>query len=279
MKETAQDRLPSAPQPPLARLTAPAGPPPTKHYVRKGADVLALPGRNSVTYLLLSDDGVVVIDLGSRGDVVRVLEALSGLGRQPEDVRYVVPTHMHFDHVMGLDPLALETGAEVALGRVAREQVEGRREPRWPPVWQVIRMLPTYVMQGAPAASLDDWRWGLDFGFPWSRNRFLAPLGPVLRDGEPLPAAPGWTVLETPGHADDALAFYHEASGYLIPGDTIRNYLGGEWNHLVCDAEAAEQSFARLLSLDVTAVFPGHGPVLEGPKVLDRLRRLPVYVP
>jgi glyoxylase-like metal-dependent hydrolase (beta-lactamase superfamily II) len=268
----------TVPRPLLARLTAPAGPPAARLVEHNGAAVMAVPGRYSVTYLLLGPDAVVVVDVGSAADVPLVLRALAWLGRPPAQVRAVVPTHLHFDHVMGVDALARRLGVPVLLGDVAAAHVRAGRSPRFPGGWRVWRAILTWPMQGLPFFPLADWRGGLDFGFPWARNQFRAPLAPPLADGVALPGPPGWTVLHTPGHADDALCLYHAAARFLVAGDTVRNFLGGEWNPLLVARDAMRTTRARLSTLEVETVFPAHGPVLEGPGVLARLRD-PVLLP
>jgi glyoxylase-like metal-dependent hydrolase (beta-lactamase superfamily II) len=266
------------PRPLLARLTAPAGPPAARLVERGGAAVLALPGRYSVTHLVLGPDAVVVVDVGSAADVALVLRALAWLGRPACQVRAVLPTHLHFDHVMGVDALARRLGVPVLLGAVAAAHVRDGRAPRYPGGWRLWRAVLTWPMQGLPFPPLADWRAGLGFGFPWARNAFRAPLAAPLRDGDALPGVPGWTVLHTPGHAPDAVALYHADARFLVAGDTVRNFLGGEWNPLVVDRAAMRATRARLHALPVTTVFPAHGPLLAGAGVLARLRD-PVILP
>jgi glyoxylase-like metal-dependent hydrolase (beta-lactamase superfamily II) len=134
-------------------------------------------------------------------------------------------------------------------------------------------------LQGLPLPPRADRRAALRFGMPWARDAFTAPLGPELRDGEPLPGFPGWTVLETPGHADDAIALHCADAGLLVCGDTVRNFLGGEWNPLVVDRAAFAETRRRLRALPVHAVLPGHGPVLEGRDVIGSLREVPAWLP
>jgi glyoxylase-like metal-dependent hydrolase (beta-lactamase superfamily II) len=241
--------------------------------------VLAVPGRYSVTYLVVGPERVAAVDVGSAVDVEPVLAALAWLGRRVASLAFVTPSHLHFDHAMGVDALARRTGAEVRLGRIALEASRGARRLRWPPGLPLIRMIPTWPMQGMPVLPLCDWREGLDFGVPWGKNRFRARLGSPLLEGAPLEGFPDWEILETPGHADDAIALYHRAAGFLIAGDTVRNFLGGEWNPLRCDQAAFARTKARLLALEVRAVFPAHGPALEGERVLERLNALPWWCP
>lgn len=273
------DGPPKAPRPLLARLTAKAGPPTCALHDRAGAQVMAVPGRYSVTYLLLAQGAVVVVDVGSVTDHDCILAALAWLGRAPSEVRCVVPTHLHMDHVIGIDSLAVRLGVPIVLGHVAFEAVTQGRQLRFPRGLHVLRALPTYVMQGAPSGALSDWRVGLEFGFPWSKNRFRAPLVPSLERDDTVLGLPGWTVIHTPGHADDAICLHHREARFLVAGDTVRNFSGGEWNPLGCDPGQYARTKTELRQLDVETVFPGHGPVLQGVDVVHRLETLPRFAP
>ena len=263
----------------LARLTTRSGPAQARLVERAGAAVVAVPGRYCVTYLLLGHERVFVVDVGSTSDHRPILEALHQLGRPPEQVRGILPTHLHMDHIIGVDGLARLLGVPVYLGPVAWEAVNGSRALRFPRRRHLLRATPTWVYQGAPRGSLEDCRVGLEYGFPWSRNRFGVPLVPCLEDDTSVLGLDGWTVLQTPGHADDAISLYHAGARFLVAGDTVRAFCGGEWNPLLCDPLDYERTRQRLLALDVETVFPGHGPILEGPRVMHRLRTLPRWAP
>ncbi len=263
----------------LARLLSPPGAA-TDQLLTDGDDgIFALAGRYCVTYLILTPNRVAVVDCGSADDVALIRKALTQLGRSPEQVAYVVPTHLHFDHVMGVDRLARDLDAPVALGPVANHSVKHGRTLRFPPRLRALRALPTWPMQGMPVFSGDDWRGGLDFGFPWSKNQFRSETLPLPGHGEPLPGFDGWTIYETPGHADDAICLHHERTGWLLTGDTLRNFLGGEWNPLQCDPAAYDTTRAQLKDLAVSQVFPGHGPIFETPKGLRAIGDRPWWQP
>jgi hydroxyacylglutathione hydrolase len=254
-----------------ARLSAPAGP--ARPLLVRHADtrVLALPGRYCVVYVIVVDGKAIVVDVGSHEDLASVASGLAYLGVDKSDVRYVMATHLHFDHVMGLDAAAQAFGAPLALGRVSREAVKAGRPIRWPRRMGTIRAIPGWVMQGAPAIARTDRAGGLGFGFPWSSNRFSARLGPVLEHEQPLPGLDGWTVLETPGHSSDSICLHHAGAGILVAGDSVRNFRGGEWNGLLDDAERYEATKTLLRSLPVSVACPGHGPVLSGDGILSRM--------
>ena len=241
--------------------------------------MLAVPGRYCVTYLLLSHDAVGIVDVGSAADIERILAVLHWLGRPWKQIRWILPTHLHFDHMMGIDPLARKLGTQVRLGRVAHQIVNEGREPRWPPRHQLLRAAVTWVLQGMPVLPPEDWRDGLDFGVPWGQNRFTAPVGAPLDDGGDLPGMEGWKLIQTPGHSDDGVCLHHDGAGFLITGDTIRNFLGGEWNHLLSERTDFEVTRSRLSRLRVSTILPAHGPIVESKGGLAGLRSLPWYLP
>ena len=269
---------PRAPQPWLARLVTPAGPPRTAFFRHGESAILAFPGRFSVSYLLVEGQEVVIVDCSSTADLGAVGRALAWLGRTRDDVRYVLPTHLHFDHILGLDPLAERLGTSVALGEVAEEHVHRGRPLHWPRRRRLLRALPTWPMQGLQVFTQADWRQG-DFGYPWSRNQFTAPRGPVLHHGLPLPGLPSWTVLACPGHSDDAICLLHRQAGWLVSGDTLRNFLGGEWNPLVTDPIAYRATKRALEKEPVRVVFPGHGPTFKVDGTVASVPTKAWYVP
>ena len=50
-------------------------------------------------YLVEADDGITVVDAGVPRSWDSLGEALGQIGRRPEDVRALVLTHAHFDHI------------------------------------------------------------------------------------------------------------------------------------------------------------------------------------
>jgi glyoxylase-like metal-dependent hydrolase (beta-lactamase superfamily II) len=258
-------------QPLAARLIAPVGAAEVRLLSRAGATVLALPNRYSVTYLVMSGDAVVVVDVGSHADVPRILDALRWLGRQPSQVRAVVVSHYHFDHVMGIDALAQRCGCPVAMSRPAFDSLHDGPALRTPPGKAVWPFLLGWARQGFPVLPAADWRVVRRYLDPKAKNPFQSDLVP-LDDGQSFFGLPGWKVRLTPGHSDCSMALVHRRAGFLVTGDTVRNYLGGEWNPLRVDPVQMEGTIALLRGLPIRTVFPGHGPVLDGENVLERLK-------
>jgi glyoxylase-like metal-dependent hydrolase (beta-lactamase superfamily II) len=61
--------------------------------------------RCAAIYLVEDDDEVAIIETGTNSSVARILEVLARRGWAPEQVRYVIVTHVHLDHAGGAGTL------------------------------------------------------------------------------------------------------------------------------------------------------------------------------
>jgi len=88
-------------------------------------------GTCTVSVLLVtSPKGHVLVDAATEQAVPSILANIRALGFRPEDVRWIVTSHEHFDHVGGLAALMQATGAKVALsGPAAAVIATGKVDP------------------------------------------------------------------------------------------------------------------------------------------------------
>jgi glyoxylase-like metal-dependent hydrolase (beta-lactamase superfamily II) len=96
-----------------------------------------------------------------------------------------------------------------------------------------------------------------------------------LKHQQTLPGFDDWQVIHTPGHSWDSCCYYHAASGSLISGDTLLG--SGKQNRLVLPSIYSNplqmrKSLRQLRQLQVCAVYPGHGSVIEGKQVIGQVR-------
>src|SRR5512143_1107600 len=61
--------------------------------------------RLDAIHLVVEKDRAALIDTGTNASVPRVLEALQAKGLRPEQVEYVMLTHIHLDHAGGAGAL------------------------------------------------------------------------------------------------------------------------------------------------------------------------------
>lgn len=85
----------------------------------------------------------------------------------------------------------------------------------------------------------------------------------ALADGD---VVGGLTVLHTPGHAPDHLAFWHEASGTIFSGDLVvlDSSVMIDWSH-GGDLGQYLAALERLRTLTPRRLLPAHGPKIEDP--------------
>ena len=75
-------------------------------------------------YLIASDAGLILIDTGNESALPVVKANIAAQGYKVSDIKYILLTHAHFDHVGGVAALQRETGAQVIAGEGDRYGLE-----------------------------------------------------------------------------------------------------------------------------------------------------------
>jgi glyoxylase-like metal-dependent hydrolase (beta-lactamase superfamily II) len=207
-----------------------------------------------------SGGGLVLLDTGWPADASwEVLVAgLSSIGASPTDVRGVLVSHMHFDH-MGLAGRVREaSGAWIAMHPADTALIAGLglRDPALLVSQErafLISLGATAEEATAAIGSADGFR-----GFA----RMAVP-DRELADGE-LADVPGWRLraVHTPGHTPGHLCFVDEVSQRLFAGDhilpritpNISVHAAGRVSPLFDYL----RSLAKVRDLDVDEVLPAH---------------------
>lgn len=104
-------------------------------------------GTCTVTVVLVTGpEGHLLIDAGMEESVPAVLANIRTLGFDPRDVKAIVTSHEHFDHVGGLASLAKATGAKVmALPAAAAVLRTGKVSPADPQAQKIHGFTPARV--------------------------------------------------------------------------------------------------------------------------------------
>ena len=164
----------------------------------------------------------MIIDPGGEPEVI--LKNVKDLGL---DIKFIVLTHGHIDHVGALKETQEATGAEVAIHINDAESLQDRS-------------------LGA--------KFGLSYPTPPPPDRLLNG-GDSIESGDLH-----FSVLHTPGHTPGGICLCGE--GVVFTGDTLFNYGIGR-----CDLPGSSGSqlmnsiHTKLMVLpDNTIVYPGHGP-------------------
>ena len=208
-------------------------------------------------YLVEDDDGVTLVDAGYPSTWSMVNKALQLIGRRVDDVRALLITHGHFDHVGFARHIQLRFGIEVWAH--ADDHHLTRHPYRYRP--ERPRLLhPLTHPRGLPVLASIVAAGGL-------RVPGVQP-DQELRPGPlPLPGAP--EILHTPGHTDGECVVHLPGRRALLTGDalvTLDPYNGRRGPRIIApsathDTAQARDSLAPLADLPVDHVLPGHGEI------------------
>ena len=167
----------------------------------------------------------VVIDPG--GDEDEILEVIKYQGF---NVKYIVDTHGHFDHVDANQPLKDATGAEIVIHELDAAMLNRAND--------------AMMFTGKPMRT--------------SRADILVKEGDVVSFG-----SINLKVLHTPGHTPGGISLVMEGQPLVYVGDTLfagsigrTDFPGGDFDTLILGVRQ------KLFTLgDHYSVYPGHGPV------------------
>jgi glyoxylase-like metal-dependent hydrolase (beta-lactamase superfamily II) len=187
------------------------------------------------SYLIDDGGALALIDTSSPIATARILDAITAIGRRPEDLKTIVATHYHYDHTGNVATLVERTGARFVAHESDAPYIDGRKP------WGTVSVGP------------------FEMTTPESRYYTLA-LDAELRTGDVLPIAGGLEVLHTPGHTPGSISLYGRARGVLFTGDAIGNYFGLQLMPFAAhDVEEAKRSVRKLAALEYEIALPGHG--------------------
>lgn len=196
-------------------------------------------------YAIQDPDGLTIIDAGLALAADRILKQLAAAGHQPQDVKRILITHAHLDHVGGLPALQAKTGAEVIASSIEAPIIEGREAQQVVPRDQLKPL--DRLMRGNQERSEP---------LPGT------PVTRTLEDGETLPnVMDGLQAILTPGHTPGHTAFWQPERRVLFCGDALMQFfqLSGPFQGFSYDLQAIERSIQKLAALAPQIVCFGHG--------------------
>ncbi|NEB74427.1 MBL fold metallo-hydrolase [Streptomyces sp. SID14478] len=214
-------------------------------HLAPGVTQIATSNRDNA-FLIAGDDGLTLVDVGWSKAPEVLLNTITALGRKPSDIRRVILTHAHPDHVQGAAELRRHTGAHILIHDADRAWLEAGRVPaggRSGAIGRLIDHLPKLHWTPTAADS-------------------------TVSDGQVVEGSDGLRVIHTPGHSPGHIVLLHEPSRTLLMGDAAfnRGKLAIGPAALAADPGLRPGSLARIPQ-NLDAVGFAHGAPLNGSDV------------
>ncbi|WP_214468461.1 MBL fold metallo-hydrolase [Microbacterium flavescens] len=215
---------------------------------RIGNDIVA-------AYLIVTPDGITVVDAGLPGHWNDLTDELASLGRSLDDIRGLVLTHGDSDHIGFAERLRREHGVPVYVHAADADRAKGGDKPKTP--MGPLRIGPTlgfftYALRKK--------------GF---RTEHLTEVVEVA-DGDVLDLPGSPRIIGLPGHSPGSIAIHSSIAGAVFVGDalTTRHVLTGRPGMqpapFTDEPALALKSLDRLAGVDAAWVLPGHGTPWKG---------------
>jgi glyoxylase-like metal-dependent hydrolase (beta-lactamase superfamily II) len=200
-------------------------------------------------HLVVTDDGVVLVDTGLPRRSARIDAALGRLRRQIGDVRTVLLTHHHTDHIGNVADIRRRSGASVVVHSADAPVVTGAFTPV---LTKPMEKLVARIM-GTPE--------------PTKVDRLIT--------ADETSPVPGFTALHTPGHTRGHVSYLLDrAGGVLFAGDAVMGRRGkviSAPRMVAADLAEQDRSVGKLASFDFEHAVFGHGRAVSG-RAVERFR-------
>ena len=213
--------------------------------------VHVVPGIPWSRVYLIEDEPLVLVDTGPPWSARKVVAYIRSIGRNPEDLGFILMTHSHPDHASSALSLIRRTGAKV-VAHTGDTRTHSTR---------VVRL-----SRHGPFNKVRD-------SLPFLRG---TPVSETVEDGQRLPILGGVTVVHSPGHTPGSTCYLLEGERLLFTGDTIFSdgqnvsrsvpfpgYNGNDYR----------KSLDKIAALEFDVLCGGHGASLVG-GASDKVRAL-----
>jgi glyoxylase-like metal-dependent hydrolase (beta-lactamase superfamily II) len=198
-------------------------------------------------YLVINGKELTVIDTGTPGNAQKTVKYIQKLGYQPTDVKTIILTHSHMDHMGSAKELKDLTNAKVAVHTEDAGYVSGAKA--MPKPKNILYRAVSSFVKPAPIQ-----------------------VDIILKEGDKIA---NLLVIHTPGHTPGSIMLLDEKRKVLFSSNTLQydgKKVSGAPEQLSADLKEVRESIAKASTLNFDIMLPGHGETLK-PNASEEIKK------
>jgi hydroxyacylglutathione hydrolase len=185
---------------------------------------------NNCNTYVLQGDGLILIDPGLKRHVSDILAQMKRDGLDPQDIKLIMTTHSHPDH---LDGVARFADSDIQMTMHEDEE----------------KFLKNVGGEFFRMFGLDQPKYRVDF---YAAEGDLKAAGITLK------------IILTPGHSPGSICIYWPEKETLITGDVVFCGSIGRTDFPGGSSGTLKKSIEKISAIDAAYLLPGHNEILEG---------------
>lgn len=228
-----------------------------------------------VNIYLIKGDVLTLVDTGPNTPAAKnaLEQSLKNIGYRTNDIEQVILTHHHPDHV----GLVAELFSDATIVGHAKNNPWLTKDKQF--ITYVEAYIRSFYKGHGTSPEIIEKIVGInEYYLSFSGEK---GIDVEVEEGDQIEGLPGWTVIETPGHAQSHICLYNEREATLIGGDHIISHISS--NAILEPPFPANETRPRTLlqyrnslqkcvDLEVKKVYSGHGGTVENIKPLIESR-------
>lgn len=188
----------------------------------------------------------VLVDTGVKNNDIKIINAIKQFGINPKDIKLIILTHGHSDHMGGYRELVKETNAELLIHDIEYKQIKG----------QILdEIKPTTVIGKLVSKKSEKQNSTIDIDKDFSADIIIEDDFDLITYGV------NGKVIHTPGHTKGSVSVLLD-NGDAIIGDNLMafiSFLKPKKPFIAYDVKKVKSSILKLIDKGATTFYLSHG--------------------